>query len=49
MSNNEKDILNIIKYIPSIFILLVSVILTLYLYDQNKNDLTDETQKLEES
>lgn len=49
MSNNEKDILNIIKYFPSIFILLVSVILTLYLYDQNKNDLTDETQKLEES
>lgn len=49
MSNNEKNILNIIKYFPSIFILLVSVILTLYLYDQNKNDLTDETQKLEES
>ncbi len=40
---NERQLLNIIKYAPLIFILSISIIITLLLYFETKNELKKET------
>jgi signal transduction histidine kinase len=44
---NEKEILNIIKYLPVFLTLLISGILTFYLYYQNIDRFEKESKKLE--
>ncbi len=40
---NERQLLNIIKYTPLVFILSISIIITLLLYFETKNELKKET------
>ena len=47
MKANEKEILNIIKYLPVFLTLLISGILTFYLYYQNIDRFEKESKKLE--
>lgn len=39
---NEKQLINIIKYTPSIFIISISIIMTLFLYLEKQNELEKE-------
>lgn len=48
MQKSEKDIINIIKYLPVILILLISSTLTFFLYNENINRFNLENEKLEE-
>lgn len=48
MKDNEKEILRIIKYLPVALILIISSLLTYFLYNQNINQFHSENQKLEE-
>ena len=48
MKDNEKEILRIIKYLPVALILIISSLLTYFLYNQNINQFHAENQKLEE-
>ena len=36
---NEKQLLNIIKFTPTIFILSISIIITIFLYSNKENEL----------
>ena len=47
MKTNEKEILNIIKYLPAFLTLLISGILTFYLYFQNIEKFEKESVDLE--
>ena len=47
MKTNEKEILNIIKYLPVLLTLLISGILTFYLYFENINKFEKESKNLE--
>ncbi len=47
MQKKEKEIINIIKYVPSIFVIFISALVTFYLYNQNQINLKNETEKLE--
>jgi len=47
MKTNEKEILNIIKYLPAFLTLLISGILTFYLYFQNIERFEKESKTLE--
>jgi len=48
MQKNEKDILNIIKYLPVVLILLVSSFLTFFLFNENQTRFEEENKKLED-
>ncbi len=48
MINNERQILNIIKYTPSVFIVLLSITLTLFFYFNNKKTFLEEKIQIEE-
>ena len=39
---NEKSLINIIKYAPIIFIITLSLIITLFLYVDKQNELKKE-------
>ncbi len=39
---NEKQLLNIIKFTPTIFILSISIIITIFLYINKENELEKE-------
>jgi biopolymer transport protein ExbD len=47
MKNNEKEILNIIRYLPVVLILLVSFLLTSFLYSEISNRFDKEVKELE--
>jgi biopolymer transport protein ExbD len=47
MKNNEKQILNLIRYLPVLLVLLISSILTFYLYYQNIERFKKESESLE--
>ena len=47
MNKQEQQILNIIKYIPSAFIIISSIIVTLFFYFENKTTFLKEKQNLE--
>ena len=42
---NEKQLLNIIKFTPPIFIMTISIIITLFLYLEMERELKKETKK----
>jgi len=46
-NNNEQQILKIIKYTPPIFIILVSLCITLFLYFENKSIFLEEKKRIE--
>lgn len=48
ISKNEKQIINIIKYAPPIFIISLSIIITLLLYIENHNALLKQKSKIKE-
>lgn len=48
MKNSEKEIILIIRYLPVSLILLISSLLTYFLYTQNINHFHEVNQKLEE-
>ena len=47
LNANEQQILRIIKYTPSIFILILSVLITLFFYFEQKNDFLEEKKRIE--
>ncbi len=47
MNNKEQQILKIIKYTPSTFILISSIIVTLFLYFENKKTFLKEKEEIE--
>ena len=48
MNKKERQILNIIKYSPSIFIILLSTVLTFFSYLDSKKTYLDEKNQIEE-
>jgi len=44
--NNEKQVLNIIKYTPPIFIVTLAICITIFLFLENKNTFESEKQEL---
>ena len=46
-NNNEKQILRIIKYAPSFFVIIFSMIITIWLYIENKNTFSKEKKEIE--
>ncbi|MDD2888302.1 MAG: cache domain-containing protein [Aliarcobacter sp.] len=49
MSSKEQQILKIIKYIPSIFIIISSIIVTLFFYIENKKTFLIEKENIEKN
>ena len=49
MSNKEQQILKIIKYTPSAFILISSIIVTLFFYFENKKTFLEEKENIEKN
>ncbi|MDZ7820275.1 MAG: cache domain-containing protein [Aliarcobacter sp.] len=49
MKNKERKILKIIKYTPSVFILISSIIVTFFLYLENKKTFLKEKDELEKN
>jgi signal transduction histidine kinase len=45
---NEKQLINIIKYTPTIFIISISIIMTLFLYFEKQNELEKEKISIKE-
>ena len=45
---NEKSLINTIKYAPSIFIISLSIIITLFLYYEKQKELDAEKKSIEE-
>ena len=48
MQKSEKEIINLIKYLPVVLILVISSLLTFFLYTENINRFNLENEKLEE-
>ena len=46
-NNQEKQILNIIKYTPPLFIVFASILITLFLFFDSKSDFLKEKSKIE--
>ncbi|MGB5791565.1 sensor histidine kinase [Poseidonibacter sp.] len=46
-NKKEKQILNIIKFTPPLFIIIASILITLFLYFENKNTFKIEKSKIE--
>ena len=49
IEKNEKILLNIIKYTPSIFILIVTIVISIFLFNQHKKNIVNEKKSLEEN
>lgn len=49
MNTNEQQILKIIKYTPSIFILILSISITLFFYFERKNTFLKEKNNIQNS
>ena len=45
-NNNEKNILNIIRYTPPFFIILISIILTIILYSDKKKTILEQKKTI---
>ena len=48
MQKSEKEIINLIKYLPIVLIFIISSLLTFFLYSENINRFNIENEKLEE-
>ena len=49
MEHKEQQILSIIKYSPSVFIILLSFALTLFFYFDNKRSFLEEKVSIEKT